>query len=146
MNFSCSTINIPTRITSTSKTLIDNIFYSSVTKSISAGNIATSISDHLTQLIFIPNKSSVKPTTKKIFGRKYTTENLRKIRIAFDKIDWRRTFTIDDKDTNKSFQMFLQTIEKLLNTFCTVTTISKRKQNLKLKPWITSTLTYLPLP
>ena len=40
-----------------------------------------------------------------------------------------------------SFQIFLQTIEKLLNTFCSVTTISKRKQNLTLKPWITKALT-----
>ena len=32
------TINIPTRITSNSKTLIDNIFYNNITKSISAGN------------------------------------------------------------------------------------------------------------
>ena len=38
-------------------------------------------------------------------------------------------------------QIFLQTIEKLLDTFCPVTAISKRKQNLKLKPWITFALT-----
>ena len=30
---------------------------------------------------------------------------------------------------------------KLLDTFCPVTAISKRKQNLKLKPWITFALT-----
>ena len=43
------TINTPTRITATSKTLTDNIFYNDFTKRISAGNILTSISDHLTQ-------------------------------------------------------------------------------------------------
>ena len=32
-------------------------------------------------------------------------------------------------------------MEKLLDTFCPVTAISKRKQNLKLKPWITLALT-----
>ena len=42
------TINTPTRITATSKTLID-IFYNDFTKKNSAGNILTSISDHLTQ-------------------------------------------------------------------------------------------------
>ena len=130
------TINIPTWITSTSKTLIDNIFCNNITKSISVGNIAASILDHLVQFIFIPNEISEKPTTKKIFRRKYITENLKKIQIALGKIDWRRTFAIGNKDTNKSFQIFLQTIEKLLNTFCPVTTISKRKQNLTLKSWI----------
>ena len=50
------TINIPTRITVTSKTLIDNIFYKDFTKKISAGNILTSISDHLTQYLLISNQ------------------------------------------------------------------------------------------
>ena len=42
------TINTPTRITATSKTLINNIFYNGFTKKNSAGNIFTSISDHKT--------------------------------------------------------------------------------------------------
>ena len=42
------TTNIPTLITSTSKTLIDNILYNNITKSISAGNIVTCILGHLT--------------------------------------------------------------------------------------------------
>ena len=45
------TINTPTRITATSKTLIDNIFYNDFTEKIVAGNITTSISDHLTQYL-----------------------------------------------------------------------------------------------
>ena len=44
------TINTHTRITPTSKTLIDNIFYD-FTKKNSAGNILTSISDHLTPIL-----------------------------------------------------------------------------------------------
>ena len=43
------TINTRTRITATSETLIENIFYNTFTKKILAGNIAISISDHLTQ-------------------------------------------------------------------------------------------------
>ena len=45
------TINTPTRITATSKTLIDNIFYNDFTEKNFAGNITTSISDHLTQYL-----------------------------------------------------------------------------------------------
>ena len=97
------TMNIPTRIRSTSKAIIDNILYNNITKSIQAGNITTSISDHLTQFIFILNEISDKPTTK-IFRRKYATENLKKIQIALVKIDWRRTLAVGNKDTNKSFK------------------------------------------
>ena len=134
------TIHIPTRITSTSKTLIDNILYNNITKSISAGNIVTSISDHLMQYIFISGEISEKPNNK-IFKRKYTAENLKKIQFALDKTDWRRTLDTGNKQTNNSFQIFLQTIEKLHDKFCSVTAISKRKQNLKQKPWITLALT-----
>ena len=49
------TINTPTRITATSKTLIDNIFYNDFTKRNSAGNILTSISDHFTQYLLNSN-------------------------------------------------------------------------------------------
>ena len=41
------TINSPMRITTNSKTLINNIIYNDVTKNIISGNITTSISDHL---------------------------------------------------------------------------------------------------
>ena len=53
------TINTPTWVTATSKTLIDNIFYNTFTKNILAGNIATSISDHLTQFLITTNKNSL---------------------------------------------------------------------------------------
>ena len=55
----CPTINTPVRITATPKTLIDIIFYNSFTKKISAGNILTSISYHLTQYLLISNKTKV---------------------------------------------------------------------------------------
>ena len=67
----------------------------------------TSISDYLMQYIFIPSEISEKPNNKKIFKRKYTAENLKKNQIALDKIDWRRTLDIGNKDTNNSFQIFL---------------------------------------
>ena len=45
------------RITPHSKTLIDNIFYSNVTKNIISGNIRTSIYDHLAQFPLISNQT-----------------------------------------------------------------------------------------
>ena len=53
-----TTINTPTRITATSKTLIDNIFHNNFTRKITAGNIATSISDHLTQFLIIRDQTT----------------------------------------------------------------------------------------
>ena len=58
----------PTRITPTSQTLIDNLFYSEVHPKIIAGNIATDISDHLTQFIAIPGRHTAH-LNEDIFGR-----------------------------------------------------------------------------
>ena len=55
-------ITIPTRVTSHSKTLIDNIFSNSLhfSQGIS-GNITTSISDHFPQFLIIPTESFKAP-------------------------------------------------------------------------------------
>ena len=55
------TINTPTRITAASKTLIGSIFYNTSTKNILVGNIATSISDHLTQFLITTNENKSLP-------------------------------------------------------------------------------------
>ena len=47
-------ITLPTRITSQSKTLIDNIWTNLYEKEIIAGNITVGISDHILQLTLIP--------------------------------------------------------------------------------------------
>ena len=52
------TVNTPARITPSSRTLIDNIYYNEVTKNITSSNITTSISDHLTQFFFVHNRHS----------------------------------------------------------------------------------------
>ena len=51
-------INTPTQIAATSKTLIVNIFYNDFTKKVVAGNITTSISDHLTQYSIIKGQTT----------------------------------------------------------------------------------------
>ena len=60
------TINTPTWITSASKTLIGSIFYNTFTKSILVGNIATSISDHLTQFLITTNENKSLPIKEQI--------------------------------------------------------------------------------
>ena len=83
-----TTINTPTQITATSKTLIDNIFYNDFTKKVRPGNIATSISDHLTQFLIIRDQTtnfdnSGKKEAQKI--RKFSKESFLACLIQ---IDW----------------------------------------------------------
>ena len=45
----------PTRLTSHSKTLIDNIFSNVISYEVISGNITATISDHPPQFLFVPN-------------------------------------------------------------------------------------------
>ena len=45
----------PTRLTSHSKTLIDNIFSNVISYEVTSGNITATISDHPPQSLFVPN-------------------------------------------------------------------------------------------
>ena len=54
-NNSTRQINLPTRITGTSSTLIDNVLINSQENLYISGNLTTSISDHLLQFTSIEN-------------------------------------------------------------------------------------------
>ena len=55
-----------------SKTLTDNIFYSNVSKKISAANFAATISDHLTQSLAIPRKETSILSIQNIMKQSFT--------------------------------------------------------------------------
>ena len=60
----------PTRISSTSKTLIDNIFSNSLNFSLgTSGNLTLSISDHLAQFLIIPENYDCLPKKHNIYKR-----------------------------------------------------------------------------
>ena len=56
----------PTRITSHSNTLIDNIFFNYISQDIVSGNLTATISDHLSQFLIalhiFSNVPNIKPT------------------------------------------------------------------------------------
>ena len=57
-------ITQPTRVTSNTSTLIDNIFINFHSNDIVSGNISVSISDHLAQFISIPSRKSLEKPQK----------------------------------------------------------------------------------
>ena len=70
--------------------MIDNIFYSNITKGISAGNISTSISDHLTHSAIFLNESSNKPIPQKLLKRSSTKTYLTELSNALVKNNGRQ--------------------------------------------------------
>ena len=68
-------ITYPTRITSKSKSLIDNIFFNEFSSDVVSGNLTVGLSDHIPQFALIPNKtfksSASNATPQNRFIRKY---------------------------------------------------------------------------
>ena len=85
-------ITLPTRITSSTKTLIDNILHNQFTPNIQSGNLSVSISDHIPQFAIIPitNKNFL-PKNHNIFIRDYKNVNKTQLINSFQSVDWEFT-------------------------------------------------------
>ena len=97
----------PTRITSHSKTLIDNIFSNFFSPELISGNKTATISDHLSQFSFVPNILSNSSTQKSNYYErdwsKFKQENF--ILDYFDK-DWADLLQINQQNVNLSMDFF----------------------------------------
>ena len=98
----------PARITSHSKTFIDNIFSNYNPHEIITGNITATICDHLPQFSFLPNILSNSSTPKSNFYQrtwwKFKQENF--LLDYFDK-DWADLLQIDQQNVNLSMDIFI---------------------------------------
>ena len=140
-NYFLPLILFPTRITPSSKTLIDNIFTNKITQDSISGNISASISDHLPQFSIIPKIFSNAPFPKsKIFERNWSNFDQHKFILEFLSIDWEKNLKLDEKDMNESFQLFIDKMDLLLHTYSPYKKISKYKMKFKNKPWLSKGL------
>ena len=126
----------PTRVTSKSATLIDNIFINDLTCFSNGGNIVTSISDHYMQFckldIFDTGNEQSKDRKS---VRNWRIFNEREFSDELSKIEWDNLLN-DQMDTNKSSITFFNTITKLLDEMAPFRKITKKEIKLKQHPWI----------
>ena len=129
----------PTRITSRSQTLIDNIFYNELHSNIVADNITTDISHHLTQFVAIPGDWLTEIKNQEIYRRNYKTLNSDKFKKDFNKINCTNIFA--DKNVDDTYDSFLEETEKILNKHIPLEKVSNRqlKEQIR-KPWINNDL------
>ena len=131
------TINTLTRITATSKTLIQNIFYNIFTNNILAGNVATSISDHLTQFLITTNENKSLPEKGQIDKRTYRNYTKDKFLIDLKQINWNSCLKTNQNDPHQSFELFFQKLDQLFENHCPKKRITKKQQKSLPKPWLT---------
>ena len=123
----------PTRVTSTSATLIDNIFTNdyNIDKS---GIIAYDISDHF--IIFATNKI-ISTTSKsiKVTSRKINDTNLIKFKTLLQSEEW--LSILNEQDTNKAYELFDFKIKSYYEECFPQITKTIKLYNDNKNPWIT---------
>ena len=130
-------INTTTRLTPRFKTLIDNIFSTDTANAVIAENISATLSDHLAQFLLFPIKRT-KPESKannyccnfKRFDSKVFLQDLQNI-------DWHTALKLNEENVDNSFDRFFQIIETLLDIHAPIEKLSRKKQKLMLKQWLT---------
>jgi hypothetical protein len=127
----------PTRITSKSATLIDNIFVSDP-NFYSSGLLTVDISDHLPIFTFchVPNRAKDRPSN--IVSNTYikSKTNFYKVCRSLSEQTW--DFITTDSDINSDYNTLLDTTRNIINAHTSLSTNKKPvKRN---QPWITKGL------
>ena len=102
----------PTHITGHLETLIDNIFFNSITHHAVSRNIVYDLSDHLPNL-FIINKFSSLPKNTKIVKRDYSLFDENKLLRDFQNIKWESELPINGAP-NVLFDTFYSKISSVM--------------------------------
>ena len=129
-------ITSPTRISKTSKTLIDNIFYNQFTNEVISGNLTVGISDHMPQFALIPSSiAKMKLSPSKVKIRKYKQIDTAKLNEDINNVNWSMP---EEVNIDQYSENFLHTFNEILNIHAPETeiTISKNDTRRKAKPWI----------
>ena len=126
----------PSRVTSKSFSLIDNIFTNDISSFSTGGNLTTSISDHFSQFaqLDIFNKIHTKEEVK--FARNWRIFNKQEFKDEISSCSWDDVIS-PHIDTNTSVSSFYYKIEKLLDEMAPYKRLTKKQISLKQHPWIT---------
>ena len=132
-------ITIPTRITSRSKTLIDNIFSNcnNYEEGIS-GNITVSLSDHLAQFLIIPDECHHAENKQNQFTRDMKNFDEEKFISELLEIEWSTLLQLNKDDPNISFEIFHSKIDNLINKYLPLRKMTKKEIKQGYKPWISN--------
>ena len=138
INFSHSMnplISRPTRVTSTSASLIDNFFTNSVCDNNIISIITTDISDHY-PICFFTFDTRVETTTADIFRRDFSRKNVESFNIKLREQNWNRVVT--ENNTQTAYNLFQEIFNKVFkSSFPYKKVVKCYKNNL---PWLSQGL------
>ena len=108
----------PTRITSHSNILIDNIFSSVIDPDIISGNLTATISDHLPQFAIIPNMfGNISGNKSNIYETDWSKLDRKNFFLYDFSVDWEDLLKIDELNVENLTKIYLDKINMLLDTY-----------------------------
>ena len=129
----------PTRITSETRTLIDNIYSNSTNfKDGISGNLTLAISDHLAQFLLIQEETHKIPVSRNSYTRNLTNFDRENFLLNLLGIDWNEVISLDNNNPNQSFNLFFDEIDSLVNRYIPLKKLTKEEIKSYFKPWITT--------
>ena len=125
----------PTRITETTKSLIDNIYTNEYMNDNESGNILLEIADHLIQFVSV-QKHTTKLTKDTYYKRNHTNWNEEHFIDDLSIQNWE--FNSEDPDLR--YNDLIMRYESCVNRHLPLKKMNKKEIKMKSKPWITSTI------
>ena len=126
----------PTRITTHSKTLIDNIFSNFIEIPVLAGNITCSISDHLAQFAILDLKTSNLKKPIYNYKRDFTKFNRDDFILDFLAVDWEKILNIQNNDPDKNMNILINTTNKIIEKHAPLIKYTKKSKAKKKKLYV----------
>ena len=136
-NFLLPYISTPSRVTTHSRTLIDNIFSNNIEDGLISGNIISTISDHYAQFLLMKNMKIKQKETTDIDSHDFKNFNEVQFESELCNIDWKSVLEINKKDVDFSFSKFFETFNNLLQKHAPIKKLSNKDKKTMKKPWIT---------
>ena len=121
----------PTRITSTSATLIDNNFTNDYDNTFTSGNLVITLSDHLAQISIISIRNKTRRKGPKIVHQDFQEILRNKDIISRDlqNANWDMELQLNLKNINISTEKFISKISNLINDWAPLKELSNAKKN-----------------
>ena len=125
----------PTRITSHSASILDNIFYNYPEKVQHNGIILTDVSDHLTPFIMIPFHCNLNDSYMEFLKRDINDDNIHAFCSKLQLVDWEILNDIHDVD--QKYYRFIEIYTQQYNECFPEIKVRKKKLP-SVKPWLTN--------
>ena len=125
----------PTRVTSRSATIIDNILINDITTRSVGGNLTSTISDHFPQFCQVDIFGKGKAEQHVSYGRSYKHFNQNEFSEELSNVNWNNLLA--NKNADDSFNTYFRVIEQFLDEMAPVKRLTKKEIQLKKRPWIT---------